>query len=175
MEVRTHRVTRSDVGHINSLWIGNTLKWHTNDEMKRGMASNNCFIDNGNARMLPSLELVELGSTSFSACTPVWHSIELYATHSPTVNTDAIDAAPTHFKAVRFFHVVNGLMQKTTISMAEFLANVGPPPTPSGGFTIASTIGSSMFRSRTAYPTEVKKQQAHTSAMENIRALRPKA
>jgi hypothetical protein len=59
--------------------------------------------------------------------------------------------------------------------MAEFLANDGPPPTPSGGFTIASTIGSSMFRSRTAYPTVVKKQQAHTSAMENIRALRPKA
>jgi hypothetical protein len=39
--------------------------------------------------------------------------------------------------------------------MAEFLANVGPPPTPSGGFTFASTIGSSMFRSRTAYPTVV--------------------
>ena len=164
MEVRTHFVTRSEVGQINSLWIGNTLKWHTKDEMKRGMASNKCFIDNGNALMLPSFP-----------STPLWHSIERYATHSPTVTTDAIDAAPTSFKAVTFSHVVNGLMHNTTINMAVFLANVGPPPTPSGGFTTASTIGSNMSRRRTAYPTVAKKQQAHTNAMESTRALRPKA
>mmetsp|Transcript_24489 Transcript_24489/g.39856 ORF Transcript_24489/g.39856 Transcript_24489/m.39856 type:complete len:87 (-) Transcript_24489:178-438(-) len=86
-----------------------------------------------------------------------------------------MDAAPTFLKAVRFFHVVNGLMQSTTTNMAAFLAKVGPPPIPSGGFTIESTIGSSISRRSTAYPTVAKKQQAHTKAIENIRALGPNA
>mmetsp|Transcript_23949 Transcript_23949/g.57789 ORF Transcript_23949/g.57789 Transcript_23949/m.57789 type:complete len:102 (-) Transcript_23949:572-877(-) len=101
--------------------------------------------------------------------------MDRYATHSPTVNTDAIDAAPTFLRAVRFFQVVSGEMHSTTIIMAAFLASVGPPPIPSGGVTIESTMGSSMSRNRTEYPIVAKKQQAHTKELENILALGPNA
>jgi len=94
------------------------LKWQINDDIKSGIESSSSFAEFGNACKFLKCSV---GSSESEKT----HSIDLYATHIPTMSTAAMLAIPTFWRAVKFFQVVSGVMHNTTRTIAPFLEVAG--------------------------------------------------